>query len=64
MGIGSRKKQWGCQGCLSKMFQSSLGLMTVSAQLQILDAPICLTSFFSDASMLAFLVSTAFRFQK
>ena len=45
------------------MFQTSTDLMMVLAQLQILGGPNCLTSFSSDTSMLAFLVSIASYFQ-
>lgn len=51
-------------GRSAKDVSEQRGLMTVSAQLQILHGPICLTSFSSDASKLAFLVSIASWFQK
>lgn len=54
----------GVAGESAKGVSEQLGFMTVSTQFQILDSPICLTSFSSDASKLALLVSTASWFQQ
>lgn len=58
--VDKKRDGWGvCKRC-----SEQLGLLTVSAQLQVPDSPICLTNFSSDASKLAFLVSVVSWFQK
>lgn len=61
--VRGRQKTTGWPDVSAKDVSEQLGLVTVSARLQILGGSICLTSFSSDTSMLAFLVSIASCFQ-
>lgn len=63
MEVRGRQKTTGWPDMSVKDVSEQLGLVTVSAPLQILGGSICLTSFSSDTSMLAFSVSIASCFQ-